>query len=1030
MTSVAFSRTPVTLGTGVQGKITSAADHNRSAALEGTNGDAPSRNPGSGKAPFRHINDLVSVNVDIDPHTPLRKILEIGDTHMRQAITYNDFRRPDLALQEYIKAFTIAVDKVPRHKDYPSIKSDRGDLVRLYNSLKTNITTHGTTFDKIKEDIKEDNRRSGVQPTTSSARQSEPLLRSHDDYATGPQVAGLQVKVENSSQDKIASGAKENASTGVKPKPAVMPKPQALHGKTIRKTTQAVPEDLADRFARLRASGGPGGLDKSFDKSQLVPSVDKSATAMPELPKAIYNPARGTVTSEIANLPSSNPRGLFSRTNSIVSVSSCSSQVSPANVLNTTTEERFAAAHTYRPLQPSIMPNGASIPEGDTITAKALANLIEQRSLMMNILVIDVRSREAFDEGHIKSYQTICVEPEILTRENISADEIADSMVLAPPNERLAFEQRDKADLVVIYDEHSTTVPAKISGDFLEMILYNLRQALSYYSYSRPLKGSPKLLTGGLGSWVDEFGELSLETSNTSDPTLRGGEGQRPRAKTRLLNQDEIDHFEGIVREDQAGSPAFDYIKTREDFIRRFPSVSGAAESMTSPIQEQYPGFEGNPGAQGAGFLASMTPAPPTRPAPAMPRTRYSGMESQDDDVNAGGFAMRALSGHSGAVGRTGLDNPLGTTCYANSTIQALFASPGFVEGMLDTQWPQMVRPTRPQLMSKILKNLFTWMEKRQFASLTPTTLLDYCHSIHQGSVVLINGREVTLRLGDRQQQDMDEMISFMLGEIAAETDRTAMLPPRPRSLLPDGTDDDVVRIVNSFWHIMYSHRQFNFVDDHFGVVAMSSRTCNACRHIWTVPDTQRTLTIPLPASDTQLVNIQDTLARDFGTSSPLTVECPECKHGHATKSTRLIKLPRLLRIHCQRTRIVRSNQVKAGYPLDLPDELNLRRLVYGGRIRRAASDLIGKDHNDGVASTTKYDLYAVTVHQGPNASSGHYITYVVNPDGGYVTECNDSRCSTQAASQALDALRRFRHGGWTVTSAFYKRQDIPFRAT
>lgn len=436
------------------------------------------------------------------------------------------------------------------------------------------------------------------------------------------------------------------------------------------------------------------------------------------------------MTSEVANLPSSNPRGLFSRTNSIASVSSCSSQMSPANALNTSVGERFGAAHTYRPHQQPTAPNGARIPEGDTITAQSLANLMQQRSPEMSILLIDVRSREAFDEGHIKSSKTICVEPEILMRENISADEIADSMVLSPPNERFAFEQRDRVDLVVIYDEDSTTVPARITGNFLEMILYNLRQALSYYSYNRPLKESPKLLKGGLSSWVDEFGERSLETSDTvSNPSQKEREGQRPRssvenrgqrrrAKTRILNQDEVDRFEDIIREDQAGTATFDYIRTREDFIRRYPSVSNAAESMISPIKEH------SLSSREADFLASIAPTPPTRPAPAMPKTRYSGLESRVDDVGVSGTGMLAVANTQKRAPRTGLLNQNGATCYANSSIQAWLASPGFVEEMLKDEWPEPAQPGRPQLMSKILKNLFTWLEKRQLPALLPTTLM------------------------------------------------------------------------------------------------------------------------------------------------------------------------------------------------------------------------------------------------------------------------------------------------------------------
>lgn len=690
MSSVAFTRTSAAPDLGAQSKMVSSTSGDIKTMAKGSGSPA-----GPGKAPFRHIDDLVSVGVDLDPHTPLRKVLELGDAHMRQATTYNDFGRPDLALQEYIKAFTIAVDKVPRHKDYPGMKSDRGDLNRLYNALKSKITTNGATFDKVKEHIKQDNRRSGVQPTTSLKKSSE-------------------LDVPNPTTT-VSNGKKiSNESDGhqTKTRPVVQPKPQALHGKAvaINQTQNTSSEDLANRFARLR---------------------------MPKVPEAIYNPVRGTVTREIANLPSSSPRGLFSRTNSTTSTPSASARLSTENAIRAFGSEQYVTANTYGTPRSSTAPSRPRIPSGDTITAKALAGLVAKYNSQIELLIIDVRDRESFDEGHINYPRTICVEPAVLMRENISADEIADSMVLAPPAERLAMEQRDKVDLVVIYDEDSISLPSRVTGNYSEMVLHNIWQALSFYSYDRPLKYGPKLLKGGLDSWVKEFGEPSLEISNTLSNTLPlntssslgSRNGRRYRHKTRTLNADEVGWFENLIQEETEG--AFDYVKSREDFIRRYPSITGEAESMTAPATEEYTEPRRILGTQEEDFLAGMAPAPPRRPAPAIPRTRYSGLESRDDDASTGALAKMAPGAASIGQPLVGLDRG-SNGCFANSTLQSLLTLPLFIDIILSDDWPQNSRdldpgtraPARPQLLSKILKNQLQWMRRKQFRTMKATTLM------------------------------------------------------------------------------------------------------------------------------------------------------------------------------------------------------------------------------------------------------------------------------------------------------------------
>lgn len=434
------------------------------------------------------------------------------------------------------------------------------------------------------------------------------------------------------------------------------------------------------------------------------------------------------MTSEAANLPSSTPRGMFSRTNSVVSMSGTSSRTSMESVLKTFNGEQFVTAHTYGDTQASPTRN-PRIPEGDLITVKELLRCIEDTDASTNIkiLVIDVRDRQLFDEGHIMSQSTICLDPTILSRQNISASEIVDSMILAPTSEKLAFERRDEVDLIVFYDQDSESIPQKITSNMKESIILNLRQALAHYNFPKSL--APKLLVGGIDAWVDEMGQQSLRKSRTQSIPKQAtstSPSTSRRLKNRTLKPEEVNTFEAMIGRDETGD--FDYAKSRDDFMRRFPSIREPESMVTN---ERDDSSMQNVGLGGEEFLKDMTPVPPIRPKPSVARTRYSGLESTDEHSPPGGLAMMATPTNAQKnSNRTGLINPH-NWCYANATIQAFLACTSFVQEFLHPQWPTIYRrnvpPTDPaynQLLCRILGNLFQWLGQRTFTNMKASTLM------------------------------------------------------------------------------------------------------------------------------------------------------------------------------------------------------------------------------------------------------------------------------------------------------------------
>ncbi|KAI1758167.1 hypothetical protein F4782DRAFT_536793 [Xylaria castorea] len=1003
------------------------------AAGKGSVGGVPhSGYSSSGKASFRHIDDIVSVNVDLDPHTPLRKVIEVGDKHMQQAITYKTFGRFDLALQEYIKAFTIAVDKVPKHKEYPSLRSDRGDLNRSYQTLKAKITNNGVAYDGIKEIIKEDNLRSGICPEKPVTKSPQNLL----DLPSVPSNLPLQqsannhdarpgTSIPNGQSVRSNSQIHDGHDSGRKTKPIVHPKPQALHGNSVRPASDNPSPDLVARFAKLRDplefrnnSSPPPPAKPTGPRAMPLPyrlplSVHSSLPAMPKVPDAIYSPARGTVTSEAANLPSSTPRGMFSRTNSVVSMSGTSTRNSMENVLKTVNGEQFVAAHTYGDTQASPTRN-LHIPGGDLITVKELLRCMGDASANANIkvLLIDVRDRQLFDEGHIMSQSTICLDPTILSRQNISASEIVDSMILAPASEKLAFEQRDEVDLVVFYDQDSESLPQRITSIIQEAIIFNLRQALIHYSFPKQLAHTPKLLVGGIAAWVDEMGQQSLQTSKT-ELILRNATSTsastRQRLRNRMLKPEEVNTFEAMIGRDETGD--FDYAKTRDDFMRRYPSLR-EPESMIS--NEQDGSSIQSTGSRGEEFLKDMTPVPPIRPKPSVARTRYSGLESADEHSPPSGLAMTATASVNAQVEFTGLVNP-GNWCYANASIQALLSSAEFMREFLDPQWPTKYRPKEKQgdpaynqLMCRIVGNLFQWLSQRSFTNMKASTLMHYLRTIHTGYQTSTGG---TIRFGDSHQHDSDELITFIFGQLEAETNIKLT-----KNLLPPLDTTQAVGFLANHWG--NRHRQ-TIVSKYWYSVELHTFTCNNCKTKNFVAADAERYQVPVPQDHNN--GTLDELIKERFEEEQVDSTCDKCKSRGKLLQRQVARLPPLLRVGLLRTD--QTSSVKLSNHLKFPlNNLRFENYVLEPNEREQIAKLLGGDTADGFDCPPSYDLFAVVAHVGQTLHSGHYVCYVRNGDNSW-SKLDDTYISRRIHhTQALKAFHKCENN-FTPVQLYYRRR-------
>ncbi|KAK0545084.1 ubiquitin-specific protease doa4 [Tilletia horrida] len=178
----------------------------------------------------------------------------------------------------------------------------------------------------------------------------------------------------------------------------------------------------------------------------------------------------------------------------------------------------------------------------------------------LNILLLDLRSRDEYEAGRIKGPQgeVLCLEP-ITLREGMSSTDIEEKLVLSPSAEQQAFASRHAFDLVVLYDRNSRTFGAPTSGPSKYASIPTPTTMLSQQSkaaaeklaivmraiyeneFQKPLKHSPVLLMGGYEAWAKEI-TRSAPDAQSSSSTARESKMddlKRSRRDARIMPGDE-----------------------------------------------------------------------------------------------------------------------------------------------------------------------------------------------------------------------------------------------------------------------------------------------------------------------------------------------------------------------------------------------------------------------------------------------------------------------------------------------------------
>jgi ubiquitin carboxyl-terminal hydrolase 8 len=1029
---------------------------------------------GGGKEPGRpypHIDDLLQVTPEGNTSQPLGHLLGIAENGVKFAKFQAEIGRIDVALMEYIKAYIVAVTVIPTHRDYTSLQTDRKHLGDRYNRLTKTLHDYADSYENIKQTIKADNARTGVQRATQTSAQNG-----------RPETPKYQPKAMTLNTSPI-----KKTSSPVKTKPAVQPKPASLSGKTIQKpSTGGKNDDLAHRFSLLRSPvqdpriktqpppvpipaekpAGPREMPKK------PPMSFDGVNSLPKLPEAVYSPARSNLSNEAAALPSSTPYG-FSRQNS--SLSSTSAKSPP-------TQDYFGPSASAGPTSAlGTQKRRTPLPDGDIITVEEFVRYQRIGSKNFGILVIDVRSRPEFDEGHILSAATICIEPDILQRERIEAADVEDAMELGPSAEQALFMRRHEFDMVVFYDhdsEHlssgSTNAPAS---------LFRLLTDFDYPD-GDPASKHPKLLKGGLAAWQEAMGGSALQKSTKTSPKKRPSAYSwiRLREATKPIQSiEEARRWEQKLDEVRSENAAngdgdgdnFQPVRTISDFMTRFPPVQ-ERESMTSPpavsptVQNTFnvrpspgplrsppppqPSPERNALNDAYGF-----PLPPTRPAPTLPRPQNTGLQGTDD----GHMTPTQVNKRAGAANRrraVGLQNP-GSWCYANSTLQAMYASGGFGQELMSGEWAQLYRaPMKsdeniqpPQLLTKFLANTFHWMGHGKFSSMEAGILMDYLRS---KSSRTSQGRPVdeSRVFGTRhRQQDAMEFFGYVFTELDDETNRLRDRPSQVDQPRASGTTS-LTDLAIQYWD-SHSKVSDSIIDKYWRITEVTVVQCDACGHVVTTYSNKDTQFLSLPQSSTPVM-MEDLLQRDYSDEHLDDYTCDSCKvTGRCSRGTKLARLPDLLCVCFTRfeKHTLSGNLLKITTPVNFPiRELDMtpyttqglqpyRSLLANGNqntpaMRMPTSTIPTNDHH--FNKPFRYEAYAVVQHGG-DLQSGHYISIIRDephgPDGNSKWHvANDDRISdltvgpsrTDKGSQFLYRQNSHYMSGMQAFMVFYQRKD------
>lgn len=788
-------------------------------------------------------------------------------------------------------------------------------------------------------------------------------------------------------------------------------------------------------FSTISTSGKPYGPREMPSSAATPPHPPKlpldarQAASFPRAPSPAYDPSRaGPAIVQLTTQLKQDRKPAPIVTDALSAVPKFPPRVSEANTISEDSRLNGASRPSYEhraiPTSPPRIPNVPERPwAADPLRTKTITAVeLKEQLRSSKVLVIDVRSRQEYDQGHVFASSVICIEP-VGLRLGMSADELEDRLVVSPQVEQNLFERRNEFDLVVYYDQETR------SNRFLDgpptnhdaSTLRALYDCLYEFNLDKPLRHPPVLLLGGLEAWMDFMTPQSLAVSQTAaqmasartqNPTGRPG---RPIGRVRMasansslevrrrrlreynpLNADEEKTWlekartEGVQSADysqaqsdsdtessssQSQEPPSPFVHSYDEFLRRFPEHPSVQQSMTTSSRSSVP----SPPSR----TAPSMPSVPSRPPPAVPRPSYSGVSERESSpfsptsrqlplVQPPLYTGRAVSHHR-KLPRTGLVN-FSVTCYMNATIQCLLATLPLSHFFLDDKWRDMTQKNwkgSQGIMPEIYANLMRDLWRGDKKSIRPASFRKFC--------ARLNGE-----WGVDRQQDAKEFFDFLVDclheDLNANWHRSQLQPLTvEQELYREKLSPHYVSLTE--WS-RYAHREQSYISDLFAGQHASKLRCTTCKHTSTTHEAFYSISVEIPRSGKG--DIYDCL-RSYCKEERLgrgeLWKCPYCKcEREATKQITITRAPKVLVVHFKRFSASKNETArKVHTPINFPlHQLNIGPYMLPSLSPNKHEATANAERGDpAITPPFVYDCYAVMRHLGTSLSGGHYIALV-----------------------------------------------------
>ncbi|TFK29579.1 cysteine proteinase [Coprinopsis marcescibilis] len=444
-------------------------------------------------------------------------LIKIARVQLQNAKDYEN--RGDLksALDHYIKAASLtkmAMDSPEFAQDSKgTIRNEWNDFWKNEGSDLTQRTR--AVEDKLKAiekqaaDAAQERQEDGVDTKSGGSIADRVRALQDNGMAVGPskrfsrEVVNLPTPPHSPARITTSTSASITSSIVVPPTP-VSPSPHTL----------VSPSSFGPPSPSSSPSSSPQMDLSGF--SQSFPSIDEldeslAALSLPSVPTGAPGAAANGVAKGVGNgIAAPSPLTQFR--------SYADHIERPAS----TPIPAIVSTFSSRPGSPNLTtmpkPSGPKVhlPNTNSALPKDLLNYVRD----YKVLLIDVRNRDDFDREHIKAPAVVCIEPTVLLRESVNAEALENSMVVAPRGETSLFENRDKFDLVAIYDQSSSSFgDARTPMSILFRIIYE-------QAFRKFLKRMPMMVVGGLDAWKREFGGAEL-VRGSGDPGTPATDLQR-----------------------------------------------------------------------------------------------------------------------------------------------------------------------------------------------------------------------------------------------------------------------------------------------------------------------------------------------------------------------------------------------------------------------------------------------------------------------------------------------------------------------